>query len=310
MTLQAVLALSLYVPLMAGQLSLASPGFYALGGYTAAILSTEVFPQDRGLFPFSYLLIEMSIAALICCVVAIIVGSIALRLRGIYLALATIAFVEIIRVSALNLVDLTGGAPGIPEVPQPFSTQFGYMLIALPLLIFATFFVFRVEKIRLGRAFIALREDELAAACIGVNPMRYKVLAFTIGAVLAGMAGAISAHLFNTWNPSYGTFDASILILAYVLVGGSRTVFGPVLGALLLTALPEVLRAAAGINGLPLWFAKFLQDSRLIIFGVLIAVGTVFFPQGLLTPEIFRRRAEEPASAASQGSPALPEVHP
>src|SRR5437773_9255375 len=84
MVLQAMLALSLYVPLMAGQLSLASPGFYALGGYTAAILSTEVFPQDRGLFPFSYLLIEMSIAAVICCVVAIIVGFIALRLRGIY----------------------------------------------------------------------------------------------------------------------------------------------------------------------------------------------------------------------------------
>src|SRR5258708_3073158 len=221
------------------------------------------------------------------CVFGVIGGFNGLGLGGLSRGLATIAFVEIIRVSALNLVDLTGGAPGIPEVPQPFSTQFGYMLIALPLLAFATFFVYRVEKIRLGRAFIALREDELAAACIGVNPMHYKVLAFTIGAVLAGLAGAISAHLFNTWNPSYGTFDASILILAYVLVGGSRTVFGPVVGALALTLLPEALRAAADINGLPDWVAKFLQDSRLILYGVLIAAGTLFFPQGLLTPEIF-----------------------
>src|SRR6516162_5949431 len=127
MTLQAILALSLYLPLMAGQLSLASPGFYALGGYTAAIMSTEVFPRDRGLFPISYVLIEMAIAGAICCLVGVIVGFIALRLRGIYLALATIAFVEIIQVAALNLVDLTGGAPGIAQVPQPFSTQFGYI---------------------------------------------------------------------------------------------------------------------------------------------------------------------------------------
>jgi branched-chain amino acid transport system permease protein len=250
----------------------------------------------------------MGIAALICFVVAIIVGFIALRLRGIYLALATIALVEILRVTALNLVDITGGAPGIPGVPQPFSTQFGYMLITVPLLAFATFFVYRVERIRIGRAFVALREDELAASSIGISPMYYKVMAFTMGAVLAGLAGAVSAHLFNTWNPSYGTFDASILILAYVLVGGSRTVFGPVVGALLLTALPEMLRAAAGINDLPVWVAKFLQDSRLIIFGVLIAVGTLFFPQGLLTPEIFRRKQDKPDSSSQQDGAALSEV--
>ena len=301
MVIQAILALSLYVPLMTGQLSLASPGFYALGGYVAAIMSTEFFPADRGLFPIHYLLIEMLIAALLCIVVAAIVGFIALRLRGIFLALATIAFVEIIRVTALNLVDITGGAPGIASIPQPFSTQFGYILIALPVLLLAMLFVYRLEHIRVGRAFIALREDELAASAIGINPMGYKVLAFTMGAALAGIAGAMSAHLFNTWNPSYGTFDSSILILAYVLVGGSRTFLGSVLGALLLTALPEVLRAAAGINGLPKWLSDFLLNSRLIIFGVLIAVGTLFFPQGIITPDLFKRR-NNPPPVSSQPS--------
>jgi branched-chain amino acid transport system permease protein len=300
MTIQAVLALSLYLPLMAGQLSLASPGFYALGGYTAAIMSTQFFPQERGLFPIHYLLIEILVSAVICVIVAVIVGFISLRLRGIYLALATIAFVEIIRVTALNLVDITGGAPGIAAVPQPFSTQFGYILITLPILIGATFFVYRLERIRLGRAFTALREDELVASSIGIEPMYHKVLAFSMGAVLAGVAGAISAHLFNTWNPSYGTFDASILLLAYVLVGGSRTVFGPVAGALLLTALPEGLRAAASIPGLPGWFAKFLKDGRLIIYGVLLTVGTLFFPQGLLGSDLFRQRNKRNTATPAQ----------
>ncbi len=109
MLLAAVLGLSLYLPLMTGQLSLARHGFFAIGGYTAAILSTKVFPTVTGSFPLGYLLIEMLVAGAICAVVAFIVGIPALRLRGIYLALATIAFVEVVRVFSLNL-DITGGA--------------------------------------------------------------------------------------------------------------------------------------------------------------------------------------------------------
>jgi len=294
MVLQALLALSLYLPLMAGQLSLASPGFYALGGYVAALLSTQTFHSDRGLFPISYLFIEILVAGVISGFVAVVVGYTALRLRGIYLALATIAFVEIIQVVALNLTDITGGAPGIVAIPQPFTTQFGYMWVALPLLILSTLFIYRLERVRLGRAFTAIREDELAASSIGINLMYHKVVAFTMGAILAGMTGAISAHLFNTWNPSYGTFDSSVLILAYVLVGGSRTVFGPVVGGLLFTGLPEALRALGSVSGIPSGVSDFLQNGRLIIYGILIAVGTVFFPQGLITPELFQRKRHQP----------------
>ncbi len=289
MLLGAMLGLSLYLPLMAGQLSLASPGFYALGGYIAAILSTKVFPPISGLFPIPLLLLEMLIAGVVCGLLGILVGIPTLRLRGIYLAIATIAFVEVLRVVSLNL-DVTGGAVGIFGIPQPFQTAIEYLWIAVPLLAISMFFLYRLERIRVGRAFAAIREDELAADAMGINPTYYKVLAFTFGAILAGIVGAISAHFLNTWNTRQGTFDASIIYLTFVLIGGSRSFVGPVLGGMVFTALPEVLRAIADTSGLPGWLEQFLRDGRLIIFGVLIVIGTIFFPQGLVTPDLFKQR--------------------
>lgn len=289
MIIGAMLGLSLYLPLMAGQLSLASPGFYALGGYIAALLSTQFFATSEGLFPIPLLLLEILIAAVVCGILGVIVGIPALRLRGIYLAIATIAFVEILRVVSLNL-EITGGAVGIFGIPQPFPTALEYLWIVIPLLLVSMFFLYRLEKIRVGRAFAAIREDELAADAMAINPTYYKVLAFTLGAILAGMVGAVSAHFLNTWNARQGTFDASIVYLTFVLIGGSRSFVGPVLGGMVFTALPEVLRAIADTAGLPVVLAQFLRDGRLIIFGLLIVIGTIFFPQGLVTPELFKRR--------------------
>ena len=298
MVLAAVLALTLYLPLMAGQLSVASPGFYALGGYVAAILSTKVFHSGPGLYPVSLVLVEMAVAAVVSGFLGLVVGVPALRLRGIFLALATIAFVQILGVVALNL-EVTGGAIGIFGIPQPFSSQLQYMWLAIPLLLISMLFVARLERTRTGRALVALREDELAAAAMGVNPTYHKVLAFTASAMLAGVVGAISAHFINTWNTRQGTFDTSVNLMAFVLVGGSRTFVGPVVGGLVLTALPEALRGLADVGALPPWLAQFLRDGRLIIFGVLIAVGTVFFPHGLITPGLLRRlgrRRKAPAA--------------
>lgn len=288
MVLGSLLGLSLYLPLMTGQLSLASPGFYAIGGYIAAILSTKVFISNSDLFPIHILLFEMLIAGIISGLLGVAVGVPALRLRGIYLAIATIAFVEVLRVISLNL-DITGGAVGIFSIPQPFPTPIEYLWIALPLLIISMVVIYRLERIRAGRAFIAIREDELAAGAMGINPTYYKVLAFTLGSILAGVVGAISAHFLNTWNARQGTFDASIIYLTYVLIGGSRSFLGAVLGGMIFTALPEVLRNLADTGGLPDWFAHFLRDGRLIIFGLLIVIGTIFFPQGLVTPDIFKK---------------------
>jgi branched-chain amino acid transport system permease protein len=159
----------------------------------------------------------------------------------------------------------------------------------LPLLVLSMVFLYRLEQIRAGRALNAIREDELAADAMGINPTYYKVLSFTLGAILAGLVGAVSAHFLNTWNARQGTFDSSIIYLAFVLIGGSRTFVGPVLGGMVLTALPEALRALSGINGLPIWLTQFLRDGRLIIFGLLIVVGSVFYPQGIITPDLLKR---------------------
>ena len=265
---QSLLALSLYFPLTAGQLSLAAPGFYSLGGYIAAIMATaDYFAPWRDTLGWAIFPLEWLIAAIASALLAFLVGIPALRLRGIYLALATIAFVEILRVLCLNL-DITGGAVGIFGIPQLFESRWGYIWTFGPLLAATLFFGYRLDRSRVGRAFKAIREDELAAGAMGIDATRYKVLAFVIGAVLAGIVGAMSAPFLNTWNARQGTFDASISYLAYVLIGGGRSLWGPVLGAVLLASLPELLRP--------------LKDARLIINGVLLVIATVYLPQGIV----------------------------
>lgn len=265
---QALLGLSLYLPLMAGQLSLASPGFYALGGYIAAIMATvDVCAPLRAALGWGIYPLEWLIAGLVSGILALIVGIPALRLRGIYLALATIAFVEILRVLCLNL-QITGGAIGIFDIPQLFENRWSYILIFGPLLLLTLLFIHRLERSRTGRALTAIREDELAASAMGINPTYYKVVAFVIGAVLAGIVGAMSAPFLNTWNARQGTFDASITYLAYVLTGGGRSLWGPLLGAALLASLPELLRP--------------LKDARLIINGVLLVIASIYLPRGIV----------------------------
>jgi branched-chain amino acid transport system permease protein len=282
MILGAILGLSLYLPLMAGQLSLASPGFYSLGGYTAAILSTQFLPKSAP-FPVIYVLGEMLIGGLLSGILALAVGIPSLRLRGIYFAIATIGFVEVLRVLALTL-DITGKAIGISNIPQPFSNSLAYLLILIPLLGMVIALIIYMDKIRIGRALKAIRSDEIAAESIGINSAYYKVLSFTLGAIVAGMAGAVSAHFINTWNPRQGTFDSSITQLAFVIIGGSRSVWGPVAGGITLTALPEILRQLGNIPSLPSIVRQFFQEGRLIIFGILLILGSIYFPQGIITP--------------------------
>jgi branched-chain amino acid transport system permease protein len=265
---QSLLAMSMYFPLTAGQLSLASPGFYSLGGYIAAVMATaDYFAPWRDALGWAMFPLEWLIAAVSSALLAFLVGIPALRLRGIYLALATIAFVEILRVLCLNL-EITGGAIGIFGVPQLFESRWGYIWTFAPLLVITLIFSYRLERSRVGRAFKAIREDELAAGAMGVNPTYYKVLAFVIGAVLAGIVGAMSAPFLNTWNARQGTFDASISYLAYVLIGGGRSMWGPMLGAVLLASLPELLRP--------------LKDARLIINGVVLVIASIYLPQGIV----------------------------
>ncbi|MEY3758369.1 MAG: hypothetical protein RLZZ263_1523, partial [Cyanobacteriota bacterium] len=271
------LGLSVYLPLAAGQLSLATPAFYAVGGTLAALLSTRwsaLGATAAGSLPLGSFLLELVLGALVAGLLALVVGRLVLRLQGIYLAIATIALVEIVRVAILNL-PFTGGAVGIFGIPQPFATASGYLLPALALLVLAGWLCHRLELMPLGRAMAAIRDDELAARCMGINTTRVKLQAFVFSAVLAGSTGVLAAHFLNTWNARQGSFDASITTLAFVILGGSRTWLGPVVGGLILTALPELLRPVG--------------DWRLVLFGLVLLLGPLLFPQGLITPALLER---------------------
>lgn len=306
----AILGLSLYLPLLTGQLSLASPGFYAIGGYISAVLSTKFFHQFyqplllpipdsispnvvsvmlqtyryNNDYPLLFVFIQMGISAVICLILAGIIGFLAIRLRGIYLALATIAFVEVIRTLAEGANDI-GGSSGIFGIPQSFGAKIDYAWVAIPMLMICLFIIYRIEHGKIGRAFRAIREDELSTSASGVYTTYYKVLAFALGGMLAGIVGAVYAHFLNTWNPRQGSFDAGVLYLTFVVVGGSRTIWGPVFGAILLTLLPELLRSNSGAQ----WLSDFLQNGRLIIYGGLLTAAALFFPQGIITPRLLSR---------------------
>jgi branched-chain amino acid transport system permease protein len=272
MILGALLGLSVYLPMAAGQLSLATPAFYAVGGTLAALLSTQGEPQAS--ISLGAVLGEMALAAALTAALAVLVGLPVLRLRGIYLAIATIALVEIVRVAILNL-PFTGGATGIFGIPQPFQEPFGYIWLSGGLLAVCGWLFQRLEASRLGRSMAAVREDELASRCMGIHTTRVKLTAFVASAVLAGITGVIAAHYLNTWNARQGSFDVAITTLAFVILGGSRSWLGPVIGGLMLTALPELLRPVG--------------DLRLVLFGLVILLGPVFFPQGLITPALLER---------------------
>jgi branched-chain amino acid transport system permease protein len=305
-------------------LSLASPGFYAVGGYTAAIMSTRyvkldfdtgfwkfralgrTFTFSRELYDIRLVAVEMVIAAAIAAVLGVILGYLALRLSGIYLALATIAFVECFRLINFDH-PIFGGATGIFDIPQPFDSQLAYLWLALPLLVLAAWFVYRQERARVGRALVAINEDELAASATGIHPTYYKVLAFTQGAILAALAGVISAHLLNTWNARQGTFDASTLMLACVVIGGSRTFVGPILGGFALTAIPELLRWVADRPFLPKAVSEPIKNGRPFVYGLLMVLVCIYFSQGLATPGIVDRlfpRAKRRPSGLPASDPA------
>jgi len=272
MILGALLGLSVYLPMAAGQLSLATPAFYAVGGTLAALLATQGNPQAS--ISLGSVLGEMLLAAALTAALAVLVGLPVLRLRGIYLAIATIALVEIVRVAILNL-PFTGGATGIFGIPQPFQHPFGYVWLSGGLLALCGWLFQRLEASRLGRSMTAVRDDELASRCMGINTTRVKLSAFVASAMLAGVTGVIAAHYLNTWNARQGSFDVAITTLAFVILGGSRSWLGPVVGGLLLTALPELLRPVG--------------DLRLVLFGLVILLGPVLFPQGLITPALLER---------------------
>jgi branched-chain amino acid transport system permease protein len=256
----ALLALSIYVTLMAGQLSLGNAALAAIGGYTAAILTKT---YHAALWPA--LLAGASVAT----AVAVLIGIPCLRLRGIYLAIATLAFGEVVRVAALNL-PITGGALGLVGIAPLVSFRHVYGALAL-----AALFFYRLERSRTGRAFAAIREDEAAAQAMGIRVTSYKVLAFSIAGFLAGLAGGLSVHFTYLINPAQASFGEAVTILTYAVFGGTSTFAGPIFGGMALTVLPEALR--------------FLKEYRLLLDGAILVLVTTYLPNGVLDLVLWRR---------------------
>jgi branched-chain amino acid transport system permease protein len=256
MGINIILALSLYLPLSTGQLSIGQAGFMAVGAYTAAGLTTF---QDAPFYP------SILAGGIMAALVAFLVGFPALRLKGLYLALMTFGFGEIVRVFFLNFEPL-GGARGMVGIA--FETQLWqvYAVIAI-----VSVFLYRLSHSRMGRAFEAIKEDELAAESMGVNPTWAKLCAFAAGGFIAGIGGGLYAHYIQFIQADTFGFDRAVDILMFAVLGGMDVFYGPLLGAAILTLLPEYLRV--------------IQEWRIEFYGVIMILVMIFRPQGILSKD-------------------------
>lgn len=254
---------------LAGLLDLGYVAFYAAGAYSYALLN---YHFGLGFWA------ALPIGAVIGFIFGILLGFPVLRLRGDYLAIVTLGFGEIIRLVLENWNEFSLGPSGIANIPRPafFGIQFSlqastiylyFLMIALTL--FTIFVVNRLQNSRLGRAWIALREDEIACQAMGIDKTKTKLTAFALGATWAGMIGVIFAAKTTFINPASFTFMESAMILSIVVLGGMGSIIGVIIGAFVLILMPEYLRA--------------FSDYRMLIFGAIMVIMMVFRPQGMIT---------------------------
>ena len=275
--LNVMLALSLnLVNGITGQFSIGHAGFMAVGAYASAAFTVYAVPRlfgvdadASGLAIVGPLLLALLVGGLTSAIAGFLVGLPSMRLRGDYLAIVTLGFGEIIRVAILN-IDAVGGARGFAGIPR--RTDLAWVIAGA----LATWVVLRnLLRSYHGRAFLAIREDEIAAEALGVPTTRYKVTAFVIAAFFAGVAGGLFAHYTYLHTNSF-TFMKSIEVIVMVVLGGMGSLLGSVLGATVLTALPEALR--------------FASSERLIIYSLLLIVLMIVRSQGILGKTEGKRR--------------------
>lgn len=266
----AALALGLNIVVgFAGLLDLGYVAFYAVGAYSYALLNHHFGLTFWAVLP---------IGAVLGATFGILLGFPVLRLRGDYLAIVTLGFGEIIRLILENWNEFSFGPSGIANIPRPafFGIQFSlenviiyvyYLMIGLVL--FTIFVVNRLQNSRIGRAWIALREDEIACQAMGIDKTKTKLTAFALGATWAGMVGVIFAAKTTFINPASFTFLESAIILSIVVLGGMGSIIGVIIGAFILILLPEYLRA--------------FSDYRMLLFGAIMVIMMVFRPQGIIS---------------------------
>jgi branched-chain amino acid transport system permease protein len=272
-----------------GLMSFGYAAFYGIGAYTAAILAT------RYGVPFWATFV---LGGVVAGLVGVAIAVPTLRLKGIFLALVTIGFQEIVFLVTLNWTSLTRGPMGIPGIPPPsvgtysFNSNREYFYLILALNVVMIFVVSRIMDSRLGRMFIAIREDEVAAQSVGISLFPAKVLSFVISTFMAGVAGAFFAHHARFVSADSFRLDETFIILTMLIVGGMGTVVGPIIGAVFLVILPEA--------------ARFLAHYREMVYGAILILVILFRPQGIAgIPGIIhsptRKKGVEPAAHGGTG---------
>ena len=252
--INAILALSVWLTLYTGQLTLGNAAFMGIAAYSSALLTM------KAAFPFPLALL---CGALIAAAISLPLGATVFRLRGVYLAIATLAFGEVVRVAILA-IPITGRGQGLVGIPP--KTELWHIFASLLVI---GYVCARLRRSSAGRAWAAIREDETAAASQGIPVSSYKLAAFVLGALVAGWAGGLAAHFNYAIQPDEFGFARAVQILVFAIVGGIPNVFGPILGAVLLTVLPAVLQP--------------LQEYRDILQGVTLVLVIVYLPRGLAT---------------------------
>jgi branched-chain amino acid transport system permease protein len=257
-----LLALSIYLTLSCGLLTVANAAFMGIGAYAAALVTL------RSEVPF---VISVTVGALMPTLIALLIGRPTLRLAGVYLAMATLAFGEVVRILILNAEDLTGGALGLNGIPQ--LTHGFHVALALGVALYVTL---RLAHSRVGRTMSAICQDETATELMGLNVRAYKLFAFVGGAALAGLAGALNAHFTFFISPNEYGFERGVEILAMGVLGGTGSPWGAVIGGVLITLLPELLRG--------------LGHYRPLINGLILILIILYSPRGILHLLRFSRR--------------------
>ncbi len=252
-----------------GMLSLAHPAFYGVGAYTSVLFVMRLN------VPF---ILAFAAAGLLALLVALIVGYPALRLSYHSFAIVTLAFTLIMRIVWINWESLTNGPMGIPGVPRPrldvpflgniqIETATGYYYFILIVVILTCLFIYLMINSRVGRALVSIRENEVLAETLGVNAFKYRMIAFAIGGFFAGIAGSFTAHYIAFVGPEFTDFYYITMLLIMVILGGSGTVHGVILGAIVFTFVPEYLRIT--------------PEFREVIYGCILLLTIIFMPGGI-----------------------------
>mgnify|MGYP000981590790 FL=1 len=236
-----------------GQFSFGHAAFVSIGAYASALVTIHLH------LPFVLSMLAGGLAAALC---GVLLGFPSLRLTGDYLGITTLGFGEIVRVVFINL-KITGGAGGLAGIPRESNIFLVYIVVVLTI-----WGMYRIQNSRFGRALVAIREDEIAAETMGINPLLYKIKAFAIGTFVAGVSGSLFAHMMQYLNPSDFGFARSFEILNFVVLGGLGSIPGTILGTAILSLAPEFLR--------------FVKEYRMLIYGALMVTMMIFRPNGLL----------------------------